>query len=178
MSEEETKTTSIADERRKISPREAREAAAEAGGFLASLTITAAGHDFEIPQRGLLDDDQRERLDELELETQSWDREPDIEYPARVVKDKDGNETHYPARTEQGPLKLPYQKDGRLVKPSYPVRVAIALWGQEKYELYKKHGGQASDVTATLARLDRVVERRRKGDGDTPADPKSVGGDN
>jgi hypothetical protein len=167
MSNEDTKV-SIADERRKISPREAREAAAEAGGFLASITITAGGEDYEVPQRGLLDDDQREAMDQLEFESQSWDREDDVE----ITRD-DGS-----TYTVTGNLKLPYQKGGQLVKPSYAVRVAIALWGQEKYDKYKAAGGQASDVTATLARLDRVVVKRETGDGDTPPDPKSVGGDN
>lgn len=158
---EETKKVSIADERRKLSPKEAREAAAEAGGFLASITLTAGGEDFEIPQRGLLDDEQREAMDQLEFESQSWDREPDVE-----ITRADGS-----TYTLKGNLKLPYQKDGKLVKPTYAQRVAIALWGKAKWERYKKAGGSAVDVTATLARLDNVVEDRVR------RDPKSVGGD-
>ncbi|HXS24229.1 MAG TPA: hypothetical protein VN719_08365 [Gemmatimonadales bacterium] len=177
MSEDDNKSVSIAEARRAISPREAREAAAEAGGFLESVTIRLGDETFEIPQRGLVDDDQRTRLDALELETESWDREPDIEYPERLIRDENGSETRYPARTEPGPLKLPYRKDGKLVTPPYQVQVAIALWGLEKYERYKKLGGRAADVTATLARLDRMVTRRQEGDDETPADPKSVGGD-
>lgn len=177
MSNEESTRPSLAEERRKISPQEAREAAAEAGGFLASITIVAGGEEYEVPQRALLDDEQKERMDELEMETQSWDREPDIQYPERrITNEDDGSVTIYPARTEQGPLKLPYQKDGKLVKPSYSVRVAQALWGKEKYAKFKAAGGHATDVTATLARLDNRVTRREKGDGDTPPDPKSVGG--
>lgn len=168
--------TSLIGQRRKISPQEAREAAAEAIGFLASITIVAGGEEFVVPQRSLLDDDQRERMDELDLETESWDREPDIEYPARVLKDKDGNETHWPARTEPGSLKVPYRKGNKLIKPPYPVRVAIALWGEETYNRYKAKGGRATDITGTLARLDRVMVEREQGDGDTPPDPKSVGG--
>jgi hypothetical protein len=165
MSDEETsktsKTPSIADERRKISPKEAREAAAEASGFLASITITAGGEDFEVPQRGLLDDDQREAMDELEMESQTWDKEPDVE-----ITRADGSTYKLP-----GNLKLPYQKDGKRIQPPYPVRVAIALWGEQKYERYKAAGGQATDVTGTLARLDQRMEAREA------ADPKSVGGD-
>jgi hypothetical protein len=74
------------------------------------------------------------RMDELELEAQSWDREPDVQYPERRFKDDDGNVTVWPAYTEPGRLKLPYQKNGKLVKPPYPVQVAVALWGKEKYE--------------------------------------------
>lgn len=164
---EERPKFSLGDARRKISPREAREQAAEAGGFLASITITAGGVDYEVPQRGLLDDDQREAMDALEFASQSWDREVDVEIT------RADNSTY----TVPGNLKLPYQKDGKLVKPTYSVQVAIALWGKEKYETYKRNGGQASDVTATLALLDRIVQRRERGTGDAQADPKSVGGD-
>lgn len=164
---EEDKNPSVARERQKISPREARELAAEAGGFLASIIITAGGKDYEVPQRGLLNDDQRAAMDQLEFDSQSWDREDDVE-----ITRADGSTYTIP-----GNLKMPYQENGQLVKPSYAVQVAIALWGQEKYDEYKAAGGQASDVTATLARLDRVVQKREEGDDDKAPDPKSVGGD-
>lgn len=137
------------------SPLEARQQAAEAQGFAASLEIEAGGEVFEVPQRGLLDDDQAERLAELELETESWDREDDVTLSNGTVV--------------QGSLKRPYRKNGKLVKPAYPVRVAIALWGEERYARYKAAGGQATDVTAALARLDQRMEDR------SAADSKSVG---
>jgi len=137
------------------SPLEARQQAADAQGFAASLEIKAGDEVFEVPQRGLLDDDQAERLAELDIETESWDRNPDITLD---------NGTVLP-----GPLKRPYRKNGKLVKPSYAVRVAIALWGEEKYARYKAAGGRASDVTAALAQLDRRLTER------ADADPKSVG---
>lgn len=140
----------------KLTPQQAREQAAEATGFLAGITITINGEDFEIPQRGLLDDDQRDRLNELEMETESWDREDDL-----VLSDGD---------KRPGPLKVPYRKGGKLIKPGYPVRVAIALWGEEKYKRFKDGGGRASDVTATLARLDRKLVEREQ------IDSKSVAG--
>lgn len=172
----EVNKPSLAEQRRKISPHEAREAAAEASGFLASVTITVGGEDFEVPQRSLLDDDQRERMDELDMETQSWDREPDVQYPEHRTTNEDGTVTVWQARSERGGLKVPYQKNGKLVKPPYPVQMAIALWGKDRYEMYKKLGGRATDITATLARLDQRVSDRQNGDGDAPADPKSVGG--
>lgn len=138
------------------SPREAREQAAEAQGFLASIIIKAGGQDYEVPQRGLLDDDQAERMNELDLEAETWDREEDI-----TISDT----------TRPGPLKRPYRKNGKLIKPSYAVRVAVALWGQEVYDRYKNAGGRATDVTAALAMLDRRVEEREK------IDSKSVAGD-
>ena len=142
--------------RRFSSPREAREQAAEAQGFLDSVIITAGGKDYEVPQRGLLDDEQAERMAELELETESWDREPDTKIGDRTVP---------------GALKRPYRKNGKLVKPSYAVRVAVALWGEQTYKEYHTAGGRATDVTAALAMLDqRALERET-------ADPKSVAGD-
>jgi hypothetical protein len=139
-------------ERRRYSPREAREQAAEATGFLASVEIEVNGEVFEIPQRGLLDDDQRDRLNEVELETESWDREPDI-------------------GGLPGPLKIPYRKNKKLVKPAYPVLVATAILGEEGYKRFKAGGGRAADVTAILAWLDKRVEERER------VDPKSEAGD-
>jgi hypothetical protein len=144
----------MSDKQRKLSPREAREQAAEATGFLASKSIWVGDEEFEIPQRGLLDDEQRDRLNELELETESWDREPDV----TIGEDK-----------VRGPLKIPYRKGGKLIKPAYPVQVAIALWGKEKYEKFKAGGGRGSDVTAVLAELDKRLEERER------SDPKSAG---
>lgn len=143
------------------SPAEARAQAAEAQGFLASIIIKAGGEDYEVPQRGLLDDDQADRMFALELETESWDREDPI-----TIKAPDGSET-----TRQGPLKRPYRKDGKLIKPAYAVQVATAIWGQAKYDKYKAAGGRASDVTAALAYLDQRVQEREADDS------KSVGGD-
>lgn len=154
--------------RRFDSPKDAREQAAEATGFLASVVIMAGGKEYEVPQRGLLDDDQAEKMAELEMETETWDREPDIEIPA--VKDADGNVLR-PARTEKGPLKRPYRKGGKLIKPGYAVRVAIALWGEDAYKAYKAAGGRATDVTAALTALDLRAQEREA------ADPKSVGSD-
>ena len=139
------------------SPRAAREAAAEAQGFLASIEIMAGGEVFEVPQRGLLDDEQAERLAEVELETESWDHEPEV--------------TLQNGTTVPGRLKVPYRKNGKLVKPGYPVRVAVALWGEDRYARYKAAGGQATDVTAALLRLDQRLGEREK------SDPKSVGRD-
>lgn len=160
------------EQRRLYSPREAREQAAEATGFLASIEIKVGDEVFEIPQRGLVDDDQRDRLNELEFETESWEREEDVEIPEIRLKDKDGNETEVlPARTVRGGLKVPYRKDGQLIKPAYPVQVAIALLGEEGYQRFKAGGGRSADVTAVLSWLDKRVEEREK------ADPKSKGGD-
>lgn len=145
-------TNGQARKRTFASPKEAREQAAEAQGFLASVEIKVGDEIYEVPQRGLLDDDQAERFFALELEVESWDREPDV-----VLKQADGSTT-----TRPGPLKRPYRKNGTLVKPQYAVQVAVALWGKERYEKYKAGGGRAADVTAALAMLDKRVEEREQ----------------
>jgi hypothetical protein len=165
--------------KRRLSIREARDQAAEATGFLASIEIEVGDEVFEIPQRGLFDDEQRERMDALDLATESWDREPDIHIPERHIKD--GEElVVFPAQTRPGPLKIPYRKTVgdkvELIKPSYPVQVAIALWGNAKYEKFKKAGGSATTVTATLAMLDKRLTDREKSrsesdNGDGPVEP-------
>jgi hypothetical protein len=174
----ETASEMLAKERRQISPKQAREQAAEATGFCASIEIVIGDEVFEIPQRGLLDDDQRERMDELEMETESWDYEDDIVIPARTIRHPDGRVETIASQTMKGGLKMPYRKDGQLVRPSYPVRVAVALWGEDRYNEYKELGGRAADVTGTMARLDRRLEKRENGDEEEgkPADPKSEGG--
>jgi hypothetical protein len=148
------------------SPKEAREQAAEATGFLASIIIKAGDKEYEVPQRGLLDDDQADRMAELELETESWDRD-EIDIPE--MKDAQGNVIR-PARTDR-PLKRPYRKNGKLVKPSYAIRVAQALWGEQTYKEYQAAGGRATDVTAALAMLDKRAQEREA------ADPKSMASD-
>jgi len=140
------------------SPLEARQQAAESQGFAASLEIKAGDEVFEVPQRGLLDDDQAERLAELELETESWDHGPDVTLSDGTVI--------------PGQLLRPYRKNGKLVKPAYPVRVAVALWGEEKYARYKAAGGRAADVTAALAQLDKRVEERAGDDSKSVRDAR------
>lgn len=167
MSDEQPNALSaLSRERRRVSPQQAREQAAEATGFTPSIEIVIGEEVFEVPQRGLLDDDQRERMDQLELDTESWMHEDDIVIPARTIKDANGVEVVVePMRTVEGGLKMPYRdKDGVLIKPSYPVKVAIALWGEEKYARFKAGGGRASDVTSTFARLDRRLEEREEAD--------------
>lgn len=71
--------------RRQVSPAEAREQAAEYLGFTASKEIVLeTGEVFEIPNPGLLDDDQQERFEELQAELDTFDHEevevPIIEY--------------------------------------------------------------------------------------------------
>lgn len=134
----------MSSEHRQHNPREAREQAAEALSFIASEEIVINGEVFEVPNRGLFDDDQRDRINQLEFESESWDRDDD------------------------GQLKRPYRVKGKLVRPPYEVQYVTALFGPDKYKRFKAGGGRATDVMALLAYMDRrVVER-------AASDPKSV----
>ena len=99
-----------------LSPREAREQAAECLGFMASQPIQIGDEVFEVPHPSLLDDDQQNRYDELQLSLENLDRWPD-------VTDEDGSVLR------QGELKDPHRtKDGKLVE------LITSELGQRLYE--------------------------------------------
>jgi len=160
--------------RRQVSPAEAREQAAEYLGFTASKEIVLeTGEVFEIPNPGLLDDDQQERFEELQAELDTFDHEevevPIIEY---VVEQRaDGTSVTEPKvlghRKERTLITNPHRKDGVPIKPPYNVRLAIALWGKEGYARYKAGGGRANQIALEWTRMNR--EFMAKG----VADPKS-----
>jgi hypothetical protein len=123
------------------SPREAREKSAQALGFDASTVIRIGDEDFEIPSPAALDDDQQQRYNELKFEVESYDRDEDLTLPnGRVIK---------------GDPLTPHRKDGQLVTPAYPVKLAIALWGNAKYQRYKKGGGSSNQILMEWQRMDR-----------------------
>lgn len=151
-----------------ISTREAREQAADYFGFTASVFIQVEGGKvFEIPNPGLMDDDQQERWEELQFELEQCDREDDIEIPEHHADDG----TVYPARTIAGDLIVPHRKDGKLLKPPYNVRLAIALFGEVGYKEYKAGGGIANQIALEWARMNREYQER------VASDPKSNGSD-
>lgn len=152
-----------------VSVTEAKEQAAEYFGFTASSYIQVAGGKvFEIPNPGLMDDDQQERWEELQFDLEQCDREPDLEVPAQTLPDG----TTLAARTLKGDLISPYRKNGELLKPPYNVRLAKALFGDEGYAEYKAGGGIANQIAMEWARMNREFEERVSG-----GDPKSGGSD-
>lgn len=130
------------------SPRDARDKAAKELGFDAVSVIRVGDEDFEIPSPAVLDDDQQQRYNELKLELEGYDREPDITMPdGRVIR---------------GDALVPHRKKGKLVSP-FSVQLAIALWGKEKYERYKAGGGIANQITLEWQRMDRQFSGGAKG---------------
>lgn len=157
-----------------VSVKDAKEQAADYFGFTASKFIQVEGGKvFEIPNPGLLDDDQQERWEELQFLLEGCDREDDVELPERTIKDEDGNSTTIPAQKIQGELKTPYRIDGGLLKPPYSVRLAKCLFGEEGYAEYKAGGGIANQISMEWARMNREYQERvnadPKSDGDVPA---------
>lgn len=149
-----------------ISNQEAKDQAAEYFGIASGVTIQQGNEIFEIPNPGLLDDEQQERWEELQFELEACDREPDIEIPETTLDDG----TVVPARVIRGDVKRPYRIGGELMKPSYNVRLAKVLFG-DRYEAFKKAGGSGNQVGLIWAKMNDEFQKR------VEADPKSDGSD-
>lgn len=149
-----------------VSVKEAKEQAAEYFGFTASVFIQLdSGKVFEIPNPGLMDDDQQERWEELQFTLEQCDRTDEIVLPAHTAEDG----TEYPEQRIGGDLKTPYRIKGELLKPPYNVRLAKALFGEEGYAEYKAGGGIANQIALEWARMNREYQER------VASDPKSGG---
>lgn len=99
-----------------------------------SPSVDFVGHDgrvFTIPNPGLLDDGQQERWDELQLLAEDFD------------KDEDGE-----------PIR-PYRINGELLRPSYSVRLATAVFGEAGYAEFKAAGGSGNRVAQGWAQMDK-----------------------
>lgn len=148
--------------RRQVSPAEARQQAAEYLGFTASTEIVLdTGEVFEIPNPGLLDDDQQERFEALQAELDTYDHEevevPVVEYT--VETRADGSTFSEPRvvghKKERVLLTNPHRKNGKPITPPYNVRLAIALWGKDGYERYKAGGGRSNQIALEWTRMNR-----------------------
>ena len=157
-----------ARERRAVSPKMAREQAAEYHGFAAGVEIQIGDEIFEIPNRSLLDDDQQERVNELDYRIQrDCDREDDIVIAEHTTEDG----IKYPAKTIRGDVKYPYTVNGgEPLKPAYNTQLAIALFGEDGYAKFKAGGGRSNQIALTWGQMNREFEARQK------KDPKSDGG--
>jgi hypothetical protein len=145
-----------------LSPREAREQAAECLGFMASQPIQIGDEVFEVPHPSLLDDDQQTRYDELQLSLEDLQRWPDI-------KDADGNVLR------QGDPKDPHRtQDGKLVE-SYNIRLAKALFGDVAYKKFKAGGGSGNTVAAIWFQMQRLLSERVNEDSKSMGRDSSVG---
>lgn len=108
---------------------EARERTANYLGITASTALTVGDQVFEIPNPGLLDDDQQERWEELQFEVEQYDRNDD------------------------GELIKPYRKDGQRITPGYNARLGVVLFGHKGYEQFKAAGGSGSQIALEWAKM-------------------------
>ncbi|WPH57645.1 hypothetical protein [Mycobacterium phage WXIN] len=158
------------------STEEAKIQAAEYFGFASSTSVRVDnGKVFEIPNPGLLDDDQQERYEELQFFLEQCDREPDTEVPEQsvVIDDK---VTTIAAYTIPGEVKKPFRINGELLKPPYAVRLAIALFGEEGYAEYKANGGIANLIGFEWARMNKEYQERVAADSKSEGDGAAVEG--
>lgn len=148
-----------ARERRAISPQKAREQAAEYHGFAASVDLQIGDEVFEIPNPSLLDDDQQERFNDLNAEIQRiCDREDDIEIPEHTTD----SGTTFPAKTIRGDVKQPYTVGDEPLKPAYNTRLAIVLFGEERYKRFKDGGGRSNQIALIWGEMQAEFEARKK----------------
>lgn len=145
-----------------INAAEARAQASEDGyGFLRSEFRRVPptpehpdGEVFEIPHKDLFDSDQQDRWDDLQDEMRSYDREPDVLAPnGSVIK--------------PGDLIYPHYKGGKRVRPSWPERLAIVLWGKDGAARAKAGGINFNEIELVWAKQRLALEERMK------SDPKS-----
>ncbi|SDD58723.1 hypothetical protein SAMN04488581_2603 [Mycolicibacterium neoaurum] len=158
--------------KRDVSVEEAKEQAADYFGFAESVIIKTNNGKFEIPNPGLLTDEQQQRYDELQADVATCDTKEVMVpiYDTEIIRDPDGTirtvNKKVGERSEDITL-IPHRKDGNLVKPPYNVRLAIALWGEDGYERFKTGGGIANQIGLEWTRMNQEYQERME------SDPKS-----
>lgn len=187
------------------SVEDAKAQAAEYFGFPngADIVITVDGKEeiFTVPYPGTLNDDQQERWNRLQFEIEQCDRYPDVVIPDHkltkrtvvgertttegeaVTVEKDcvtEEETFVPGSTARGQLMQPYRKtdangETTLLEPTYSARVAIALWGEERYRLFRENGGESRLVSLIQAKMEAELQERQKQDSKSDGRAGAVG---
>jgi hypothetical protein len=105
------------------------------------------GETVEIMYRELLDADTKRRVDQVYREYELCDRQQ-IEY-----QDSEGK-----PQTITGGYKDPRERGGKIF--DLDEQVAIAVWGQDKYDRYVKVGGPPGLVLMTWSRMRQQITRR------------------
>ena len=124
-------------------PAEARRQASKYDSVFATTPLTLDdGTVIQVPPHPnlqLLDEDAQAAIDKLNVQLESYDREPDIFIPEQTVKDRSGNDITLPAETKPGPYKLPHRKtdpntgEAALLDPPYRAQIARFALGEEDY---------------------------------------------
>lgn len=138
-----------------VAAQDARAQASENGyGFLRSEFRRAKpdqkhpeGEVFEIPHKDLFDNDQQERWEELQATLLTYDRHPDL-------KSKDGE------TVVRGQLIVPHHLKGERVKPSWPERLAVVLWGVDGAKRAKVGGVNFNEIEIVWGKQDYEWRQR------------------
>jgi hypothetical protein len=157
-------------QRHVVNAVDARAQASEDGyGFLRSEFRRAKptqdypeGEVFEIPHKDLFDLDQQERWDDLQDEMRDYEREPDVLAANGNLIAK--GQLVYPHRWAKTSDK---GKKGERVKPSWPERLAVVLWGTDGAARAKAGGVLFNEIELVWAKQRLALEERQK------SDPKS-----
>lgn len=120
------------------------------------------GEVFEIPHKDLFDLDQQERWDDLQDEMRDYEREPDVLAPNGALIAK--GQLVYPHRWAKTTAR---GKKGERVRPSWPERLAIVLWGTDGAARAKAGGVNFNEIELVWGKQRLALEERMK------ADPKS-----
>ena len=161
--------------------QEARRQAEEYNAIVADTDLELCdGTVLKIPPHpdlGFLDDDRLGEYEELLVEVEGYDREPDIFIPEQKLLDPNtGKETGVvlPAETRPGALKRPFRKDQQLIKPPHSVRVVITALGEENYKLLRAGGKSAADVWRIWGRQGLLIQERAAFRSSIPGGPVAL----
>lgn len=109
------------------------------------------GEEFEIPHKDLFDNDQQDRWDDLQDQIRQYDREPDVFAPNGTL-------------IARGNLIYPHHLNKERVKPSWPERLAIVLWGAEGAARAKAGGINFNEIELVWAKQKYEMDERLKND--------------
>jgi hypothetical protein len=146
----------------------AREQAEDFDSFLRPLEVPTREGVWKVVHPNMLDDDATEEYQQMRWEFNQCDRITE-DVPEMTLTLKDGTTTTTAAHTIQGGFVDPYQKDGQRMAPSYNVRQARILLG-DQYDEFKAAGGTANAIAYALIKRGEEMRKRRE------SDSKSDGG--
>lgn len=144
--------------RRALSIADAADQACEYFGFLSheEIDLGDGGPTLKIPNPQLFSPDQKRKFNELQMQFEDCDREPDVELPnGQVIK---------------GEYLDPRRRKGKLVDPPYEVELAIAIWGEADYKRFESAAQKSSTpvgpgiISIIWARMEDEFRTRQMND--------------
>lgn len=165
---------SIHDEARtrvRLSLEDAIAATTQYFGFDGVEEIDVNGEVFEVRAKVLWSPEQIRAMAELDEWVKTLDHD-EVEVRNPLTRDYIVHPKTGEVDTEKV-LKVPHQKGGKRVNPTYETRYLAALWGPEKAARFEAAGGTYGLVTMIMAKMDDQFAQWRK-NRETRGDSKSV----